>query len=270
MEQKVEEASKYIQNLCSEKPDIAVILGSGLGSFCEGLKDFTEIPYEDIPHFPVSTVEGHAGKFLLTKKHGKTLAIMSGRFHYYEGYSFPQVVFPIRVLAELGVKKLLVTNAAGAVNEKYKPGDLMIISDHINFMGGNPLMGANVKKWGVRFPDMSKTYTPSLRKLAHEIGERIKLSLQEGVYMAMTGPSFETPAEIRAARVLGADAVGMSTVPEAIVARHMGLQILGLSCITNMAAGILDQPLTHEETKETADSVRDKFVNLVNGIIEKM
>jgi purine-nucleoside phosphorylase len=267
MLEQIKEAAQYIQGQYAERPQVGVVLGSGLGPFSEQIEKPTVISYQDIPHFPVSTVEGHAGKLFLGKLHKKNLAVMSGRFHYYEGYNFQQVVFPIRVMARLGIHTLIVTNAAGGINKSFTPGDLMIMEDHINLTGSNPLIGPNLSELGLRFPDMSTAYTPELRELAEKAAKARKIPVQKGVYIGITGPSFETPAEIRMMRVLGADAVGMSTVAEVIAARHVGLKILGISCITNMAAGMLNQPLTHEETKETAAKAQHKFIKLLQGII---
>lgn len=270
MLEKINEATQYIQKHIQERPQIGVVLGSGLGPFSEQIANPKVISYHDIPHFPVSTVEGHAGKLFFGKLHNKNLAVMSGRFHYYEGYHFQQVVFPIRVMARLGIQTLIVTNAAGGINRSFTPGDLMIMEDHINLTGSNPLIGPNMNELGPRFPDMTTAYTPELREVALKSANKLGIAVQKGVYIGISGPSFETPAEIRMMRTLGADAVGMSTVAEVIAARHIGLKILGISCITNMAAGMLNQTLTHEETKETAAKAQNKFVTLVSGIIEAL
>lgn len=268
IEQQIHEAVQYIQNLYPYQPSIGIILGSGLGAFAEWVTDSTVLPYRDIPHFPISTVAGHAGKLILAKCEYRPLAIMAGRFHHYEGYSLEKVTFPIRVLAKLGIKTLIVTNAAGGISADFKPGDLMFIKDHINLMGSNPLIGKNDEsEWGPRFPDMTNTYTPTLRSLGMKSASELEIPCHEGVYLATTGPSYETPAEIRMMRTLGADAVGMSTVPEVIVARQMGLQILGISCITNMAAGMLKQPIDHREVQQTGDRVKPKFIALLRNII---
>lgn len=255
----------FLQRTHPVRPSLGIVLGSGWGDFGREIPDALEIPYEDIPHFPISTVAGHAGKLVLGMLEGKALAVMAGRFHYYEGYSLAQVVLPTRVLAKLGITDLIVTNAAGGINAAFAPGDLMLIDDHINLMGTNPLIG--YKDWEPRFPDMTTAYTPRLRSLCKKVAAELHIPLRQGVYLATTGPSFETPAEIRMMRSMGADAVGMSTVPEVITARQMGISVLGISCITNMAAGIIGAPITHEEVQETATKVRDKFVRLLHGII---
>ncbi len=247
----------------SLRPQIGVILGSGLGAFADSLTDSVAIPYSELPHFPTSSVPGHAGRLVVGKIGGVDAVVMSGRVHAYEGYSGWQVGFPTRVMCSLGIKTLVVTNAAGGINANFKAGDLMVISDHINFAGSNVLTGHNDDRLGPRFPDMSHGYAPELQKLVHEIGLKQKLSLQKGVYAMVPGPSYETPAEIRMLRVLGADAVGMSTVPEVVVASHMGVKVAGVSCITNLAAGISPVPLSHAEVSETANRVRDAFVGLL-------
>lgn len=264
---KIENSVSFLKEKVSASPQIGIILGSGLGAFAEELENPTVIEYKDIPDFPVSTVEGHAGKLVFGQCGGKDVVVMAGRFHFYEGYDMDKVVFPVRVMASMGIQQIIVTNAAGGINKSFVPGDLMIISDHINLTGQNPLRGKNIEDWGVRFPDMSTAYTPKLQKLCSEAASKCDLKLQKGVYIAVTGPSFETPAEIKMMRVMGADAVGMSTVPEVITARHMGLEILGISCITNMAAGILDQPLTHTETYETANQVKEQFIQLLKQVV---
>ncbi|MNW25735.1 Purine nucleoside phosphorylase 1 [compost metagenome] len=267
----IQEAAAYIrQHSNNINPEIGLILGSGLGILADLIEDGISIPYHDIPHFPVSTVEGHAGELLLGTVGGRKVMMMKGRFHLYEGYKPELTTFPVRVMKELGVKSMLVTNAAGGVNTSYEAGDLMVISDHLNMTGTNPLMGPNDNALGVRFPDMSEAYSKRLRAVAHEVAQEQGVKLQEGVYAGLLGPNYETPAEIVMLRTLGSDAVGMSTVSEVIVARHAGLEVLGFSCITNMAAGILDQPLNHSEVMETADRVREKFLKLVLGIIPKM
>ncbi|SYX84740.1 purine nucleoside phosphorylase [Paenibacillus alvei] len=266
----IQEAAAYIRSKISETPEVGLILGSGLGVLAELVEQPVTIAYGDIPHFPVSTVEGHAGELLIGKIAGRTVAMMKGRFHMYEGYGPELTAFPVRVMKAIGVSKLLVTNAAGGINTSYKPGDLMIISDHLNMTGRNPLIGANDNRLGVRFPDMSQAYSPQLRQKAKDVAAAQGVELQEGVYVGFLGPNYETPAEIRMLRVLGGDAVGMSTVSEVIVAQHAGMEVLGISCISNMAAGILDQPLSHDEVMETAELVRDQFLKLVIGIIPVM
>ncbi|MCM3040211.1 purine-nucleoside phosphorylase [Paenibacillus motobuensis] len=264
------EAAGYISSVAKMKPEVGLILGSGLGILADHIEQAVSISYADIPHFPQSTVEGHAGELLIGNVQGKPVVMMKGRFHMYEGYGPELTAFPVRVMKELGVKTLLVTNAAGGVNTSFTPGDLMLISDHLNMTGKNPLIGANDDELGPRFPDMSQAYSRRLRELARSIANKLGFSLQEGVYAGLLGPSYETPAEIRMLRTLGADAVGMSTVSEVIVASHAGLEVLGISCISNMAAGILDQPLSHAEVMETTDRVREQFLSLVQTIIPQL
>ncbi|MBO8170612.1 MAG: purine-nucleoside phosphorylase [Bacillaceae bacterium] len=270
MKQAVQEAKTFIEKKVDLRPEIGLVLGSGLGVLAEEIEDPVVIKYPDIPHFPVSTVEGHAGQLVVGMLKGKKVVAMQGRFHYYEGYDLKEVTFPIRVMKALGIEKLIVTNASGGINEDFEPGDLMLIQDHINMTFRNPLIGPNEDEWGVRFPDMSSAYSPELRELARRVADRQGLSLREGIYVGLIGPSYETPAEIRMLRKLGGDAVGMSTVPEVIVARHAGIEVLGISCISNMAAGILPQPLSHEEVMETTERVKSQFLTLVRGIIEAM
>lgn len=266
----LEEAAAYIRERVNEEPEIGLILGSGLGILADLIEQPLTIAYEDIPHFPVSTVAGHAGELVAGKIAGRSVIMMKGRFHLYEGYGVEKVSFPVRVMKLLGVSKLIVTNAAGGVNRDYEPGDLMVISDHINLLGRNPLVGPNLDMFGSRFPDMTEAYSNRLRKLLHETAEELGMTLQEGVYAALLGPTYETPAEIRMLQAIGADAVGMSTVPEVIVARHAGIEVLGISCITNMAAGILDQELDHAEVMEMAEKVKERFLNLVLHVIPKL
>ncbi|MBE5814900.1 MAG: purine-nucleoside phosphorylase [Clostridiales bacterium] len=266
---KIHAAADMIRERCGEA-EIGVILGSGLGEYVNALDDATSVSYEDIPGFPVSTAPGHEGRWCCGTLHGKRVCMMQGRFHSYEGYSMEDVTLPIRVMKLLGVETLIVTNAAGGVDETFTPGDLMLIDDFINLSGKNPLTGPNLGDFGVRFPDMTHAYDRKLQKLAREVAEGLGLELKHGVYCWLNGPTYETPAEIRMTRILGADAVGMSTVPETIVARHSGIKVLGISCITNMAAGILDQPLSHIEVMETGMRVRDTFRALVDGVIAKL
>ncbi len=263
----VQRAASALLERWERAPDAAVVLGSGLGGFADNLQDAVVVPYGDIPHWPVSRVVGHQGKLVAGKASGKLVAALSGRVHHYEGYDLRTVTFPVRVMAMLGIKVLILTNAAGGINTRFAAGDLMVLDDHINLMGSNPLIGPNDERFGVRFPDMSTVYSPRLRRLADEAAAALQLTVQHGVYAGCHGPSYETPAEIRHLRLIGADAVGMSTVPEAIVARHMNVEVLGISCITNLAAGVLPQPLNHDEVLETARRVRGKFVSLLNGII---
>jgi purine-nucleoside phosphorylase len=268
--QQIEQAVTYLQGKYTKTPRIGLILGSGLGVLADEIEDAVKIRYEDIPEFPISTVEGHAGQLVFGSLSGMEVVAMQGRFHYYEGYSFDQVTFPVRVMKELGVEVLVVTNAAGGVNETYEPGDLMIISDHINNMGSNPLIGPNDNRFGARFPDMSEPYNKELRLIARNVAEKLNIRIQEGVYVGNTGPTYETPAEVRMIRTFGGDAVGMSTVPEVIVAKHAGLKVLGISCISNMASGILDQPLTHDEVIETTEKVRKDFLLFVKEIVKNI
>ncbi|MGQ3477518.1 purine-nucleoside phosphorylase [Paenibacillus sp. TY11] len=266
----IQEAADYIRAKSGIRPEIGLILGSGLGILADLIQDGMSIPYQDIPHFPVSTVEGHEGELLLGTIEGRAVVMMKGRFHMYEGYGPQLTAFPVRVMKQLGIQSLLVTNAAGGVNTSYEAGDLMVISDHLNLTGQNPLIGPNDAGLGVRFPDMSEAYSRRLREIAKQTATQQGFSLQEGVYAGLLGPNYETPAEIVMLRTLGADAVGMSTVSEVIVARHAGIEVLGFSCITNMAAGILDQPLSHGEVMETAEKVREQFLKLVLAIIPQM
>lgn len=266
---RIDEAAAKVLAVCG-KADIGVILGSGLGDYAEALEDAVKLPYSEIPGFPRSTVAGHAGMWCCGTLYSKRVVMMQGRFHYYEGYGMKDVTLPVRVMQKIGVKTLIVTNAAGGVNLGYHPGELMVIGDMFSMTAQNPLIGPNLDAFGPRFPDMSCAFDKELRALAHECANEQGFALREGVYAQMTGPTYETPAEIRMLRTLGADAVGMSTVPEVIVARHGGMRVLGISCITNMAAGILDQPLNHAEVTETANRVKGQFRNLLDRIIEKM
>lgn len=266
----IREAAAYIKSKGAGTPDIGLILGSGLGILADLIKDGISIPYHDIPHFPVSTVEGHEGELLIGTIEGRKVVMMKGRFHMYEGYGPETTAFPVRVMKELGVKSLLVTNAAGGVNTGYTPGDLMLLTDHLNLTGRNPLIGPNDPELGVRFPDMSEPYSRRLLQAARDVAKEQNFTFREGVYAGLLGPTYETPAEIVMLRRLGADAVGMSTVSETIVARHAGIEVLGISCITNMAAGILNQPLSHDEVMETAERVRETFLGLVLALIPKM
>lgn len=268
--EKMKEVQQLIESRTQVKPTIGLILGSGLGVLADEIRDAVNIPYEKIPHFPVSTVEGHQGQLVIGQLNGKNVVAMQGRFHFYEGYSLEQVTFPIRVMKAMGVQTLIITNASGGINMDYEPGDLMIIKDHLNLTGRNPLIGPNQDAFGVRFPDMSTAYDPEYQELAHKVARENGIDVQEGVYVGLTGPTYETPAEIRMLRILGADAVGMSTVPEVIVACHGGIRVLGISCISNMAAGILPQPLSHSEVMETAEKVKTTFLRLMRGIIEEL
>ncbi|CAM3566372.1 purine-nucleoside phosphorylase [Marinicrinis lubricantis] len=267
---KVEEAGKYLRSQLGQVPEIGLILGSGLGVLSEQIEEAMTIPYHKIPHFPISTVQGHAGELVVGKLAGKHVFMMKGRFHLYEGYDVQTVTFPIRVMKFLGIRTLLVTNAAGGINTSFEPGDLMLIEDHINLTFRNPLIGPNDERMGSRFPDMSEAYSSRLRELALQAAQEQGISLKKGVYIGLLGPSYETPAEIRMMRGMGADAVGMSTVAEVIAARHAGLEVLGISCISNMASGILQQPLSHQEVMETTEKVKEKFIGLVLNVIPKL
>ena len=267
LQERVDAALQYIRSQTGARPSVGLILGSGLGDFCHRLEQRTEIPLAEIPGLPAPTVEGHGGALVFGRCQGRDVMALQGRVHCYEGYSQAEASLPVRVMAKLGVKTLILTNAAGGVNLDYRPGDLMLIADHINFSGTNPLIGPNLEEFGPRFPDMSDVYTRRLREALKPLAARAGIPLREGVYMMYSGPSYETPAEIRAFRVLGADAVGMSTVPEAIAARHSGLDVMGVSCITNMAAGILPQPLSHAEVVEAAGRAKERFTRLLEGMI---
>lgn len=265
-----EESAAYIRARAGFDPEIAIVLGSCLGPFSERIENPIRIAYADIPNFLVSTVESHAGEMILGTVGGKKVICMSGRFHSYEGYAFEQLVIPVRVFKCLGVKATILTNAAGAINTAYRPGDVMVIRDHIKFTGASPLRGPNIEAFGPRFFDISHMYTPSLRTLALECAEGSGLSVHEGIYFFFTGPQFETPAEIRAARLLGGDVAGMSTVTEALTAAHCGMPLLALSVVTNMAAGVLDQPITHEEVGAMANVVAGRFSDYMERILERI
>ena len=272
LERKINDSIKYIREkaeINSERePEIGLIVGSGLGVLADELEESVVMPYKSIPHFPVSTVAGHKGQLVFGKLSGKYVICMQGRFHYYEGYTIYEVAYPVRVIQRLGISKLIVTNSAGGVNTDFKPGDLMMIVDHINLMGVNPLIGKNIESFGPRFPDMSQAYSRELGRKAKEAALSIGIELQEGVYAALTGPSYETPAEIKYLRFIGADAVGMSTVPEVIAANHGGINVLGISCITNMAAGVLEKPLNHKDVVENAKNTTSKFIKLIRKTVE--
>jgi purine-nucleoside phosphorylase len=270
MFERVEVAAEAIRRRCGELPETALILGSGLGDFADTLGDAVVIPYADLPHWPTSTVVGHAGKLVVGSVARRRVAALSGRVHAYEGHPLGTVAFPTRVMGRLGVRQLIVTNAAGGINTTFGRGALMVIDDHINLLGGNPLIGDNDDRFGPRFPDMTEVYSRRLRRAADQAAAARGLTIAHGVYAALAGPSYETPAEIRYLRIIGADAVGMSTVPEAIAARHMGIEVLGLSCITNMAAGVLDEPLSHEDVLATTRQVRGTFIALLEAIIERL
>jgi purine-nucleoside phosphorylase len=265
----IDAAADSIRQAVGSVPEIAVVLGSGLGDFAGTLSEPVVLPYGQIPHWPVSRVVGHAGRLVAGTVVGRRVLALAGRSHFYEGHSMGVVTFATRVLGRLGVKVLVITNAAGGINERFATGALMVIDDHVNFMGTNPLVGPNDDRFGARFPDMSEVYSRRLRGLADQAARQRGVALEHGIYVAVCGPSYETPAEIRAFRTLGADAVGMSTVPEALVARHMGIEVLGVSCITNLAAGVSAKPLVHDEVMETAQRVRGAFITLLEGIIER-
>lgn len=269
--EKVQTIVNYICSQTEMEPEIGLILGSGLGVLADEIENKVVIPYGNIPFFPQSDVVGHAGNVVIGQLEGKVVIAFQGRFHFYEGHSMHTVALPVRVMQLLGVQKLIVTNACGGVNkEELVPGDLMLISDHINLMGDSPLIGENIEEFGVRFPDMSEAYSKLLRQSAREVAQIYNIHLKEGVYVGWMGPAYETPAEIRYIRTIGGDAVGMSTVPEVLAARHGGIEVLGISCITNMACGILNQPLNHEEVMEVANKVRVDFSRLVRGIVQNI
>ncbi|HKO56232.1 MAG TPA: purine-nucleoside phosphorylase [Thermoanaerobaculia bacterium] len=269
MIESIDKAVAVIRSRSSLAPEVGVVLGSGLGNVVSNIDVETEISYADIPGAKASTVAGHSGRMILGRVGKLPVVVLSGRMHFYEGHDMTDVMLLARVVGRLGIKKLVVTNAAGGVNTSYQAGDLMLISDHINLMGVNPLRGPNIDALGVRFPDMTEAYPASLRAIAKEVAKGMDLPLQEGVYLALSGPTYETPAEIRAFRTLGADAVGMSTVPEVIAMAHMGIPVLGISCITNMAAGVLNQKLTHQEVMDTTARVEKQFTALMVGILER-
>ena len=265
--ERAEHATRVIRSRITVEPRIAVVLGSGLGGFADDFDDAIAIPYEDIPGFVRSTAQGHAGRLVIGHVDSIPVLAMQGRVHYYEGYSLEEVTFAVRVFKLLGIKTLVLTNAAGGINVQLTQGALMVISDHVNLMGVNPLRGPNDERFGPRFPDMTAVYSPELQELVVEEAKAINIEVRRGTYGALSGPSYETPAEIHLLRNLGADAVGMSTVPEAIVARHMDIEVLGISCITNMAAGISDEPINHEEVMATGDRVRATFTELLQRVI---
>lgn len=268
--ERAEEAAGFVRQRTKLRPKIGLVLGSGLGAFAEELTQATAIPYAEIPHFPQPTAVGHAGRLVLGLNSMVPVAVLQGRAHYYEGYSIREVVFPVRVLARLGVRILVLTNAAGGINLELKECGLLLIRDHINLQGVNPLLGPNDERWGPRFPDMSEAYSKRLIAIAREEARKLGVQLFEGVYAALAGPSYETPAEIRYLRMIGADVVGMSTVPEVIVANHMGLRVLAISCVTNMAAGILDKKINHEEVLEAGERVGGQFAALLRALLPRL
>ena len=267
---RAERAAKIILSKTKLRPRIGLVLGSGLGAFADEFSDAVRIPYEKIPYFPRSTAIGHAGKLVIGKVDGVAVAAMQGRVHLYEGYSAKEAVFPIRVMARMGIHAVILTNAAGGINREFAQGCLVVLRDHINLQGVNPLAGANDERLGPRFPDMTHAYAKTFREAAMAAGMRLEIAIHEGVYAALAGPSYETPAEIRYLRTIGADLVGMSTVPEVIAARHMGMKVLGISCVTNPAAGILDKPLDHKEVLETGERVKGQFIALLRAVIPRM
>ena len=269
MYEKLGKAAQYIQSIKATKPKIGVVLGSGLGVFIDQIEDKTIIPYNDIPFFRKTTVEGHEGRLILGKVKGVEVAVLQGRLHSYEGLPMEEVVFPVRLLSILGISTLILTNAAGGINLNYRPGDLVLISDHLNLMGKNPLIGPNNNEMGPRFPDMTHAYNPELITIMKEVSKNLGHNIHEGVYAGVLGPTYETPAEIKMIRILGGDMVGMSTVPECIAANHLGLKVCGISCITNMGAGIIDQKLKHEDIKNEAQKAMKHFTALLNNSIEK-
>ena len=266
MLEKIQETAAYLKGKMHTSPETAIILGTGLGSLANEITEKYEIKYSDIPNFPVSTVEGHSGKLIFGKLGNKDIMAMQGRFHYYEGYSMKEVTFPVRVMRELGIKTLFVSNASGGTNPDFEIGDLMIITDHINYFPEHPLRGKNIP-YGPRFPDMSEAYSKRMQQIIKKEAQKLGIPLKEGVYLQLTGPSYETPAEIRMYRTCGADAVGMSTACETIAARHMGIEVCGISCITNLAAGMTSQHLNHQEVQQTADRVAEQFQELLTAII---
>lgn len=270
LQAKINNAVSYIRSKTDFVPQIGLVLGSGLGDYVDKIENPIVVAYSDIEGFPVSTVEGHAGQFVLGNCQGKRVIAMQGRFHGYEGYAQSELTIPIRVMHQLSVRKLLLTNAAGGVNKNFQSGTLMSISDHINYSFQNPLTGINLNEFGPRFPDLSNVYDKELRQKLNDVAHKNNIPLAEGVYMIFSGPNYETPAEVRMARIVGADAVGMSTVPEAIIAAHCGMKTLGVSCITNLAAGILDQPLNHAEVVEVANRVKTQFTKLVDLVIAEV
>lgn len=266
----INEATSYIQKQTNLTPEIGLILGSGLGDLAEEIENPTKISYRDIPYFPISTVEGHAGQLVIGTLQGRNVVAMQGRFHYYEGYPIQDVVFPVYVMKQMGIKLLFVSNACGGMNRAFSAGDLMIITDHINFTGDNPLIGANYSELGPRFPDMSQAYTPQLVSFVEETAHQLGIKVQKGVYGGISGPTYMTPAELIMLARLGADTVGMSTVPEVIVASHSGLKVIGISCITDMAIGEELEPLTHEQVVKVANQTKPKFISLVKEIVKRV
>lgn len=272
--ERVQETATWIKSQIEKNgqplPSLGLVLGSGLGSLAEQTENTITMPYEEVPHFPISTIEGHAGELVYGTLENEPVLLMNGRFHMYEGYDAATVVYPIRVMKELGISALIITNASGGIKDEFEPGDLMLIEDHLNLTSRNPLVGPNDDRFGPRFPDMSEAYSRKLRKIAEETATEVGIHLQKGIYVGILGPSYETPAEIRMFRALGGDAVGMSTVTEVIAAQHAGMEVLGISCISNMAAGMLEQPLSHEEVMETTARVKTSFQQLVRKLVPKI
>ena len=267
---KIQEATQYIQSKIRVNPEIGLVLGSGLGSLADKIEHPLALPYEEIPHFPVSTVEGHAGRLVVGELEGKIVLAMQGRFHYYEGYSMQEITFPIRIMKALGIQTLIVTNACGGINPDYQPGDLMFITDHINFTGDNPLIGENHESLGPRFPDMSVAYDPDLRKTGLAVAEQLNIRAHKGIYTAVTGPYYFSRAELNMVKKFGSDTIGMSTVPEVIVAVHSGIRVLGISCITDRAVPDELEPLDHATVVEVAGKVRPRFIKLVCAILKEI
>ena len=267
---RAERAAKFILAKTKLRPRVGLVLGSGLGAFANELANAARIEYKKIPHFPRSTAIGHAGRMVIGKVANVPVAVMQGRVHFYEGYTQQQVIFPMRVMARMGIRSAVITNAAGGINRDFKQGCLVVLRDHINLQGTNPLIGPNEDRFGLRFPDMTQVYWKPYQEAALQEGKRLKIEMAQGVYAALTGPSYETPAEIRYLRAIGADLAGMSTAPEVIAAAHLGIRVLGISCVTNMAAGILDQPITTEEVIETGERVKTDFVALLRAMIPRM
>ncbi len=267
---RLEETARAVRAKTPIVPKVGAVLGSGLGGLVDAVKDATPLPYKDLPHFPVSRVAGHAGRLVLGTLEGVPVALCQGRVHHYEGWSQEDLAYNVRVLWKLGAKTVILTNAAGATNPSFRPGDLMLMTDHINLLAGSPLRGENVEAMGPRFPDMSRVYDAGLRETALKLAREMKVNVVSGIYAAVLGPQYETPAEVRMLRMLGADAIGMSTVPEAIAAAHVGMKVLGVSCITNLAAGITDQPLSHDEVLETGRRVTQSFIALLRRVIPTM
>lgn len=268
--QQIQEALKFIQSKCSIQPRVGIILGSGLGSIAEKVTDAVTLAYSEIPHFFPPTVAGHAGQLILGKMAGIPVVLLQGRFHFYEGHTMTEVALPTRVIARLGIQSLLLTNAAGGVNTRYRAGDLMLIEDHINLMGDNPLMGPNLSEFGPRFPDLTEAYDKKLLEIMKKTAAELEIPVQTGVYAGLRGPTYETPAEVRMLRTLGADAVGMSTVPETVAANHLGVRVAGISCITNQAAGLSPHKLSHDEVMETSRQAAEKMKKLITTVVPRL